>query len=130
MANELTVSLSARGLLPSKTPVGGLEVERLEERSAPRLREDLAAKDASKLATESVSPSQEELVATVEFLNQRAQDIRRELRFELDEASGRTVIHVVDAETDEVIRDIPPEEVRTVAAHFDQLQGGLLKEKA
>ncbi len=43
------------------------------------------------------------------------QGVRRELRFSVDETTGRTVIRVLDAETEEVIRQIPPEELMAVA---------------
>ncbi|MCW8907955.1 MAG: flagellar protein FlaG [Sedimenticola sp.] len=47
----------------------------------------------------------------VESLNQYAQSVQRQLEFSVDEESGKTIIKVIDAETGETIRDIPPEEV-------------------
>lgn len=47
----------------------------------------------------------------VENLNQYAQSVQRQLEFTVDEESGKTIIKVIDAETGETIRDIPPEEV-------------------
>ena len=55
--------------------------------------------------------SRETLIAAVDNLNNYVQTIRRELQFSVDENSGRTVIKVLDAETKEVIRQIPAEEV-------------------
>ena len=66
----------------------------------------------------------EELTETVEHLNGLMQVIRRELHFQIDDRSGRTVITVVDAETKEVIRHIPPEEVANIAHYLDTLSGG------
>lgn len=57
------------------------------------------------------SPSRKAILSAVKNLNQYVQAIRRELEFSIDENSGRTVIKVLDAETKEVIRQIPPEEV-------------------
>jgi flagellar protein FlaG len=71
-----------------------------------------------------------ELVQAVNRLNDLVQTIRRELKFTVDEQSGRTVIKVIDTETDEVIRQIPPEEVLSLISHFRDLEGGLLQVQA
>ncbi len=42
-------------------------------------------------------------------------DQQRNLDFRVDEASGRTVITVLDATTEEVVRQIPAEEVLVIA---------------
>ncbi|MDX1519172.1 MAG: flagellar protein FlaG [Gammaproteobacteria bacterium] len=62
----------------------------------------------------------------VEDLNHKVQDIRRELRFSYNEESGRTVISVLDSETKEIIRQIPPEEVVALAEHFEDHSGLLM----
>lgn len=130
MINDLTASLSARSSLPSKPPESEPMVQRLAEIAATKPTDESTNKETPRLAEQSVDLTREELTEAVESLNQHVQSVRRELRFELDEASGRTVIHVIDSETEEVIRDIPPESARALAAHFDQLQGVLLQEKA
>ncbi|MBN1477418.1 flagellar protein FlaG [Candidatus Sumerlaeota bacterium] len=40
------------------------------------------------------------------------------VRFKIDEETGRTVIEVVDRDTDEVIRNIPPEEMLRIASRL------------
>ena len=60
----------------------------------------------------------EALRAKVEELNQNAQSIRRSLRFDVDDGTGITVITVRDRETDEVIRQIPSEELLELARYF------------
>lgn len=42
-------------------------------------------------------------------LNIASQSIGRDLRFKVDMASGQSVIQVLDRETGEIIREIPPE---------------------
>jgi flagellar protein FlaG len=59
-----------------------------------------------------------------------AQTLRRDLRFSVDKDSGRTVIKVVDSETGKVIRQIPPDEVLSIAKHLADSSGMLLKAKA
>jgi flagellar protein FlaG len=71
-----------------------------------------------------------QLEQTVADLNEAAQSHRRSLRFSVDDDSGRTVIRVVDPETDEVIRQIPPEEVLNLAKHLGSSAGAVLRAEA
>lgn len=43
------------------------------------------------------------------------------LRFSVDEATGRTVIQLIDPETQKVVREIPPEETLRVAEHLQRM---------
>ncbi len=73
--------------------------------------------------------SAEQVDKIVENLNHKVQDIRRELHFTFNAESGRTVISVVDSETKEIIRQIPPEEVVSLAEHFNEHSGLLMSAK-
>jgi len=57
-------------------------------------------------------PDRKEMERVAEAMNKRSQNLGRDLRFEVDLDSGRSVIQVLDRETGEVIRQIPPEKVR------------------
>ncbi len=59
-------------------------------------------------------------------LNDFMQNSQRSLRFRVDDPSGRTVITVVNATTDEVIRQIPSEEVLAIADRLDNFAGSLV----
>jgi len=61
------------------------------------------------------APARESLGRTVAQLNAIIQDLRRELHFSVDELSGHTIIKVIDVQTQEVIRQIPPEEAIALA---------------
>ena len=65
----------------------------------------------------------------VSNLNQRVQSVHRELKFSVDEDTGRTVIRVINSETEEVIRQIPPDEILAIARNFDGGEGLLLNTK-
>ncbi|ADE15425.1 flagellar protein FlaG protein [Nitrosococcus halophilus Nc 4] len=65
----------------------------------------------------------QKLVDAVQSINDFMQNVRRELQFSIDEVTGRTVIKVVDRESEEVIRQIPPEEVLTLARRVAE-EGG------
>ncbi len=53
-----------------------------------------------------------------------------ELKFNKDDETGQTYVKIVDKETGEVIREIPPEEVRKLAEKLDEMVGILLDKKA
>ncbi len=54
---------------------------------------------------------------------------RNELEFSVHEKTGKTVIKVVDRDTGEVIREIPPEELLDIAARIDEMVGMLFDKR-
>ncbi len=55
-------------------------------------------------------------------LSKQVQFIQRDLRFTVDEHSGKTVIVVKDSQTDEVVREIPSKKLRQLAQNLRNLQ--------
>lgn len=74
-----------------------------------------------------------EVRQAVSDLNSYVQVLERDIVFTVDAGSGRSIIRVVDAETGELIRQIPPEEVvavsRALANTFQEITGLLLNDK-
>lgn len=54
----------------------------------------------------------------VSEINDFVQSVHRDLSFNMDEASGQTVIKVIDRDSGELIRQIPSEEVLAIADHL------------
>ncbi len=75
-------------------------------------------------------PNREAVNQAVQNLNDRVQNVQRNLEFTIDEISGNTVISVIDAETEEVIRQIPPETALNAAKNLQRLEGLLLSAEA
>lgn len=48
------------------------------------------------------------------------------VRFENDERSGGTVVKIIDSENDEVIRQVPAEEVLELKAALEDLRGNII----
>jgi flagellar protein FlaG len=76
---------------------------------------------------EAVKPVAEEinhadLQQAVEVVNQAVALEQRSLSFSIDDASGRSVIKVIDYATDELIKQIPSEELLKVAQDIKRLQ--------
>jgi len=66
----------------------------------------------------------------VEQLNNFVQQIQRDLNFQVDELSGKTIVTVLNKETKEVIRQIPSEEVLSRIHNLEDVQGLLFKDRA
>ena len=70
------------------------------------------------------NPAQQEQVEqAVEDINDYLQSVGRDLSFAVDEDSGRTIITVIDSETQEVVRQIPPEELLNLALNLQDVGG-------
>jgi len=63
--------------------------------------------------------------AIVKELNEAVHVINTNLSFSVDQPTGETVIKVINADTKEVIRQIPAEEMLRVAARIKDLLGVL-----
>lgn len=82
----------------STAPAGG--------KQTPSTGKDMPAPDRP-------APDIEALAAK---LNIASQSIGRDLRFKVDMAKGQSVIQVLDRETGEIIREIPPEKAEVSVA--------------
>lgn len=52
------------------------------------------------------------------------------LAFSIDDATGKTIVRITDAQTGEMIRQIPSEEMLEIARSLDRMQGMLLQQQA
>lgn len=68
------------------------------------------------------APSAEQLEAVVAKLSDFTQSLQRDLAFSVDDNTGKTVITVTDRETEEIVRQIPSEELIQLAQNLRDLQ--------
>ena len=66
-------------------------------------------------------PSVEDLNTAVAELRNSVARFARSLEFDVDEASERTVVRVLDTETKEIVRQIPSDEVLALAAQLREV---------
>jgi flagellar protein FlaG len=64
-----------------------------------------------------------ELVAKVEDLNQL---VDRNLEFSVDDETGQQVIRVIDSDTGEVVRQIPPDQILHIISQIQKTSEGML----
>ncbi len=130
MATELTSQIRATDAQPVKRQGNQNGDSASAVNSADGQRQELPGLlQAMQTARGSEMESAEDLGQLVEDINSVVQSIRRELRFSVEDDSGRTVITVIDSENQEIIRQIPPEEVVILAKHFTDSSGILMSMK-
>ena len=85
--------------------------------------------DAVQSVEQAAKDSAEELKLdqVLEDLNEFVQVIERKLQFSVDEDSGKTVVKVIDSETDQVIRQIPSEEILEMQNRLGEVNGLLFQ---
>lgn len=76
------------------------------------------------------APSSEQVQQAVREVTAAAQSKVSTLQFSIDKETGTTLVKIVDAETQDVIRQIPAEEILAIARSIDKVAGLLLKQKA
>lgn len=75
-------------------------------------------------------PDRETLLQAVDEVQKAIAPVAQNLLFSIDDDTGRTIVKIVDSQTDEVIRQMPSEEVLAISKAIDKLQGLLIKQQA
>ncbi len=101
-------------------------------RTVPALVETNKARrnDETTLQQENTATDKDSLSEMVEALNAKMQQMQRGLRFSVDDTSGRIIVKVVDLESEEVIRQIPSEEMLAIMKSTSETQNLLFSDQA
>jgi flagellar protein FlaG len=75
-------------------------------------------------------PSPEQVRAAVSASNEVVRAVQSRLQFVADETSGQMVVRVMDAESNELIRQIPSEEMLAISRAIERMQGLLIQGEA
>lgn len=89
----------------------------VQQESRPETNTEVSAADQEAV--------KERLENSVSQLKDLVQSVQRDLQFSIDDFSGKTVITVLDSKTEEIIRQIPSEEVLALAKSIDSMKGVL-----
>lgn len=133
--NEIHIRFASEAAPSARPPVTAIPVVAVKEVSAVKEAAPLSEATAMPTSSGNALPPEDKqasqdaaaVSASVERLTDRIQSLRRELLFSVDDDSGRTVITVRDAETDQVIRQIPAEEVLRLARRLEESQDDAVK---
>lgn len=87
--------------------------------------EEISAKTETK-----IDPTPDQAQAAVESLQQMAASMDIKLNFTLSQTGNEVVVKVLNRETNEVIREIPPKSIRRLADRMAELNGLLFDSRA
>jgi len=73
---------------------------------------------AAQVHAEKTEVSRDEMESIVSQLKDYVQGMQRDMDFHVDDVTGRVVVQVIDSSSNEVIRQIPAEEILAIARHL------------
>lgn len=131
MVNSVTFSTASRLVsnTESSPPVQEVGSSRGVEENVSARGEASKKLGAVHNEKEDNTAQSERLTKAVADLNEYVQNVRRNLEFNVDEESGRTVIKVIDSESRELVRQIPVEEILEISRRLNDMtdkHGGIL----
>lgn len=112
MASQQTAASGQRSASAQQTP------------PSEAARADPANKQAA------AEPDRATLLQAVEEVQKAIAPVAQNLLFSIDDDTGRTIVKIVDSQTDEVIRQMPSAEVLAISKAINKLQGLLISQQA
>ena len=76
-----------------------------------------------------VAVNEDALKQGIEKINQYVKAFNVKVSFDVDEPTGRTVVRISNNDTQEVIREFPPEEFLRMAAKLSELMGLMVDQR-
>ncbi len=123
----MSLTSTAVSTIQAPTGVDRLAVSVIAVPGSAQTHSIAAVLQPSSLAATDIAAQPAQLAQAVDDLNQRFKDSRTDLRFSIDEDSGRTVVSVVDAQDGTVLRQMPTEEALRVSKALDEALGTLIR---
>ncbi|MEJ2590490.1 MAG: flagellar protein FlaG [Candidatus Thiodiazotropha sp.] len=125
MTTDMSITLTtqaAKDLGRESRRVDGTQAVAPIQGAAQVTRIRSAHATSSAPAVQPTSPvSKEDVAAAVAQMKDFAQVVSRQLQFDVDDESGRTVVRVLDKDSGDVIRQIPPDEVLVLAKQVKEM---------
>lgn len=106
---NISTAPQSQGILAAKTP------------SNEGLPENGAAKQ---------QPTTEQVKEAADKANTAIAALQNGMQFSVDKASGINIVKIVDTETNKTIRQIPSEEMISIAHRLEEIKGLLIQNKA
>ncbi len=74
--------------------------------------------------------SVEKIIELTKIINEKISQYKINLTFSIDEKTKKVIIRLIDSETNEVIKEIPPKELRKISENIAKFIGLLVDEKS
>lgn len=125
--NGLMPNLATSPTTPARQPAPGVSGSATEiaQSSTPSNVTQAAVQDTKKSAD-----SRNELDKAVKDVSEFVKTANNSLQFSIDDDLGVTVVKVIDTGTKELIRQIPSEEMLSIAKALGSIKGLLVRQKA
>lgn len=75
-------------------------------------------------------PTDAQVREAIGAANAALKQVTSDLEFSRDTETGKIVVRIVDADTQQIIRQFPSEEMLAIARALDRFEGFLIKQKA
>lgn len=89
-----------------------------------------AAMTANAVQQPDAAAAQNQVGQALQSINKALQKLSSNLEFTVDADSNRTIVKVMDTQTQEIIRQMPSVEAIEISKALDKLQGLLVRQKA
>ncbi len=121
----MNMEINSTGAAPRAMPIG------LATRpTPPPATASKVAPAATVPAAEASKIDQVQLEAAVKAINAMLAPVTNAVTFSIDQDSGKTVVKLLDNQTNEVIRQFPSKEMLAIAKDMTQYKGLLIFEKS
>lgn len=115
---------------PSRDAVLARQVDAFERTAAAARQADAADSVSALSGKEDVATQGKKLQGAVDAINDFLKPISSSIEFSIDEDSGKTIVKLMDKETNTVLRQYPTKEALAIAKDIDKLQGLLMNTEA
>ena len=115
---------------PSRDAVLARQVDAFERTAAAARQTDAADPVSALSGKEDAATQGKQLQGAVDAINAFLKPISSGIEFSIDEDSGKTIVKLMDKETNTVLRQYPTKEALAIAKDIDKLQGLLMKTEA
>jgi flagellar protein FlaG len=116
---------------PVEASLKQLATVRLAEQATdidPLEKQPVTEKETSSSEKESTDTEQD-ITDTIDEMNRFLESMKRNISFSIDEESGQSIILVKDSENDQIIRQLPSEELIVLRKKMDDVAGILFDTK-
>lgn len=89
-----------------------------------------SANASGQAAASAPQPTAQQLKTAVDQANKAAQNVTSDVEFSVDNTTGIRIVKVVNTQTQQVIRQMPAQEIIDMAQSFEKSTGLIIQQKA
>ena len=132
-SKDMTQSL---GMMPAPSPASAQVTKQAAKQEAPVSDSQVVSKvvTAAEVKPSNINevtqPTRDVVAKAAKEIQSFVQSMGRNLNFSIDQTTGYHVVRVMNPETNEVVRQLPSEELLRIAQNMAQLNSALVNQRA